>query len=1009
MSVRFRLLGPLEVLVDGQAVPMRSGRQRSLLAALLVDAGRVVGVRDLVWRIWGVATPAGARETLHSYVMRLRRTLGTAGSIVRTHPDGYLIDVPDDALDLTRFTAGVRAAAAAGGDPARVAALLAAALAEWRGDALSDVPSEPLHDDVVPALHEQRLTATEARVDADLALGRHQDVIAELADLTTRHPLRERFWAQRMLALYRADRPAEALRCYERARALITTELGAEPGPELRALHQSILTDDPALNPPGERRSAPEPLAHNDLPGDIPDFAGRESELDRLLATIPAAGTTTAVVISAIDGMAGIGKTTLAVHAAHRLAARYPDAQLFIDLRGHHDGLPAVEPVDALDTLLRALGVPGERIPASLDERARLWRAELTGRRALVVLDNAAGAAQVRPLLPGGAGCLVLVTSRGRLPDLDTAATISLDVLAPKAAAALFAAVVGDARTGESATESTTVTDVLRRCGFLPLAIRIAGARLRSRPAWTVAHLAAKLADEQARLAELAVGQRSVAAAFTLSYSQLEPTRQRLFRRLGLVPGTSFDAYVAAALAECAPADAERVLEDLVDVHLLRQSEFGRYHFHDLLGAYARTAADRIDDAADRNAAIGRLLDYYLATAHRAAVALDPNGHHAAITLGRPPTHGPDVTGYPAALSWLDGERANLAAAAGLAHERGRHRHAWQLPYTLWRYYRLRGDIDQWIRTHQIALVAARKDGAGEADVHRAIGHAYWAAGEFHTALDHQNSALRRYREIGDRWGEGSALNNIGNSYLHLSRYDEALACYRASIECRRAVGDRQGEGNALGNIGVIHTHLGRFDEALRHHNQAIELYRAIGDRRDEANALNNVGDVLTRIGTADEALRYQRQALALYRQAGDRWGEAVACNGIASAHRELGEYDSALERHAEALARIREIGQRQTECEILTALGRTQLAAGRPADAHDTYARALDLATDINDRYLAGNAHRGMALASEDTRPDTAAAHWRAALAIYTEINVPEADAVRARLAGGTVPTCRT
>ena len=1000
MSFQFRVLGPLEVVVDGRVVPVSSARQRSLLAALLVDANRVVPIRDLVRRIWGEATPAGARETLHSYVMRLRRTIG-GDSPVLTRPDGYLIEVADGALDLDRFTSGVRAAANDDADPARVAALLAAALAEWRGDALSDVPSEVLHSDVVPALNEQRLTAVELRVDADLRLGRHQDVIAELADLTTRYPLRERFWALRMLALYRSDRPADALRCYEAARTAIAAELGAEPGPELRALHQSVLTNDPALA--GRPQKTAEP--RSDLPGDIPDFAGRADELDRLLATIPAADTTgSAVVISAIDGMAGIGKTTFAVHAAHRLAARYPDAQLFIDLRAHHDGLPAVEPIDALDTLLRALGVPGERIPASLDERARLWRAELTGRRALVVLDNAASAAQVRPLLPGGAGCLALVTSRGRLPDLDTADTISLDVLAPPDAARLFTSIVGDGRATDAA-----VADVLRRCGHLPLAIRIAGARLRSRPAWTVAHLAEKLADEQARLVELAVGQRSVAAAFTLSYRDLTVAQQRLFRLVGLVPGTTFDTCVAAEVAECDLASAERVLEDLVDVHLLRQSEFGRYHFHDLLGAYARTAAERVDTDADRTAAIGRLLDYYLATAHRAVIALDPNGHHAAIQLGAPPRHGPDVDSYRAALSWLDSERGNLASVVQLAYEHGRFGHAWQLPYTLWRYYRLSGDIDQWISTHQIGLRAARQDGDGEADLHRAIGHAYWAAGEFHVALDHQNQALAHYRAAGDRWGEGSALNNIGNSYLHLSQYDEALARYHESLACRRAIGDRQGEGNVLGNIGIIYTHLGRFDEALGHHNAAIELYRQIGDIRDEANALNNLGDVLTRLGRADEAVRRQEQSLRLYRQAGDRWGEAVALNGIASARRALGRYAYALDRHWQALARIRAIGQRQTESVILNELGRTLLAAGRPDEARESCAQALSLALAMNDRYLAGNAYQGMAMATEDSDPVLAQRYWRAALAVYTEINVPDAHLVRERLAAAddtTVPT---
>ncbi|HEY0807956.1 MAG TPA: AfsR/SARP family transcriptional regulator, partial [Pseudonocardiaceae bacterium] len=331
MNFQFRLLGPLEVIADGRVVPVSSGRQRSLLAALLVDANRVVATRDLVRRIWGDANPAGTRETLHSYVMRLRRTLGAADSPVVTRPDGYLIEVADGALDLDRFTAGVRAARAVADDPARVAALLGDALAQWHGDALSDVPSETLHQDVVPTLHEQRLAAIELRVEADLRLERHQDVIAELADLTAKHPLRERLWAHRMLALYRGGRQADALNCYHEVRGLLADELGIGPGHQLQMLYQAILTDGAAIAtpPPSAIR-----LPRNDLPGDIADFAGRVNDLARLFDLVPAhrAGT---VVISAIDGMAGVGKTTLAVHAAHRLAQHYPDGQLFLDLRGH--------------------------------------------------------------------------------------------------------------------------------------------------------------------------------------------------------------------------------------------------------------------------------------------------------------------------------------------------------------------------------------------------------------------------------------------------------------------------------------------------------------------------------------------------------------------------------------------------------------------------------------------------------------------------------------------------
>ena len=403
MTYEFRLLGPLEVRSDGRIVPVTSAKQRVLLAALLVDANRVVSVDELANRLWD--NESTSRNTLHSYVMRLRRTLGDKAPLI-TRPDGYLIEVAPDTLDTTLFESWVRQART--DEPARAATLLRQALDLWRGEPLADIQSEYLRREVAPLWQERRLAAVESLIDADLRLGRHQDVATELADLTTRHPLRERFWVQRMLALYRSGRTAEALRCYTEVRAVLADELGADPSPELRDLHQAILTDDQSLAIPVPTRPR-----RNDLPGDIPDFVGRAEEFDRLLAVLRTP--TKAVVTSAIDGMAGTGKTTLAIHAAHRLADRYPDAQLFLDLRAHSEDSEPIEPAVALDTLLRALNVPPDRIPDGLDERAALWRAELADRKVLLLLDNAATTSQLRPLLPGSPTCLALITSRRRL------------------------------------------------------------------------------------------------------------------------------------------------------------------------------------------------------------------------------------------------------------------------------------------------------------------------------------------------------------------------------------------------------------------------------------------------------------------------------------------------------------------------------------------------------------------------------------------------------------------
>jgi DNA-binding SARP family transcriptional activator len=578
----FGLLGPLTVTYDGVPVPVKGARQRALLASLLVDANRIVSADELIARVWRPDPGGNARANLHTYIMRLRRALARGGVPVpiMTRPEGYLIEVAADALDLYRFDALVNEAKTA--EPARASVLLEEALALWSGAPLSDVPSEFLRREVVPSLAERRSLALETYVDAELALGHHHDLLVRLRELTAQYPLRERFWTQQMIALYRCGRPAEALTCFRTVAALLAEELGVAPSAEIQELHRAILARDPRLTAPVPRAEA----GRNDLPSDVPDFVGRSAELTRLLTTAGPEDGPTAVVT--IDGMAGVGKTAFAVRAAHRVAGRYRDAQLFVDLHGHNAGRRPADPAVALDVLLRAVGVAGERIPPGLDERAALWRTELIDRRVLIVLDDAADAAQVRPLLPGGSGCLVLVTSRRRLTDLDASDTLSLDVLPHADAMALFTRLAGE---GRAAAETAAVAEVVQACGCLPLALRIAGGRLRGRSSWTVGHLSRRLREHRPWLDEFATGDRSLTAAFTLSYERLSPDRQHMFRLLGLLCSTNVEAHQAAALADVRLDRAERLLEDLVDVHLLEQPTAGRYRLHDLLRRFACTKA----------------------------------------------------------------------------------------------------------------------------------------------------------------------------------------------------------------------------------------------------------------------------------------------------------------------------------------------------------------------------------------------------------------------------------
>ena len=652
--MEFRLLGPVEAWHGEVAVRLGRRRERCLLAILLLEAGSVVSADRLVDLLWDDDPPPTARASLSAHVSRLRNQLdpdgtGALGIRIVGRDGGYLADVAPDTVDAHRFRDLV-ARATAHHDPVQRSAELRRALALWRGPVFAGVASDRLRERLGHDLTEARMAATELAIDAEVEAGRAAEAIIELTAMVRAHPLRERLRAQLMLAMYRCGRTAEALQVYRETRQFLVTELGIEPGPELQELHEQILAGDSRLAGPVRptgRAAGP----RNDLPRDVADFTGRELDLRRVLEVLTGeAGAETAVTISAIDGMAGIGKTALAVHAAHRLTGRCPDAALFLDLRAHTAGQEPLEPAAALDTLLRAVGVPADSVPHELGERAALWRAELATRRMVVVLDNAATAAQVRPLLPGAPASVVIVTSRHRLTDLEAAHQISLDVLSPSEAVDLFDRVAGD---GRAAAEPEQVAAVVRLCGQLPLAIRIAAARLRSRPMWTVAHLAERLTQGQRRLDELAVGDRSVAAAFSLSYERLNPDQQRLFRRLGLVPVPDVDAHVAGALVGIDPEPAGQLLEELVEANLVQQPAPGRYRLHDLLRDHAAALAGTDEPEDERRDSTGRALDYYLHACAAAMALVNPRGVQNPhppdrTTAGHP---GPDRPGRRVGLA----------------------------------------------------------------------------------------------------------------------------------------------------------------------------------------------------------------------------------------------------------------------------------------------------------------------------------------------------------------------
>lgn len=667
----FGLLGPLEVHQTGTPIEIGSPKLRILLATLLVHSGRAVPTGRLSTAIWGEGQPENPRRAVQVCVARLR-TLLQRGPVIVTTSDGYMLDISPGHTDLGRFRALLREAdeAAVRSDPARESAVLRQALTLWRGEPLINVPSDLLRDEVVPRLQDERLAALERRLDLDLRLGRHVEIISELMDLTTRFALRERFWAQLMTALHRSGRRADALMTYHNARRHLAEELGIEPDDCLRQLHLTVLGYVPG--------SGTAPAVPRQLPAELAAFSGRSTEIARLDELVGDHDQSASVVV--ISGTAGVGKTVLALRWSRRMADQFPDGQLWVNLRGYDHRRP-VSPGDALVLLLRALGIKDGDIPPDMDGRAGLYRSVMDGRRMLVVVDNAGAAEQVRPLLPGSPSSAVLVTSRDELVGLvaDGARALQLDLFSAEEADDLLCRRLGSARV---AAEPGAAREIVERCARLPLALALAAARAAARPQLPLAMFAHQL---QAALDELATADAAtdIRAVFSWSYRTLSQPAARLFRLLAIHPGPDVSVD---AVTDLAGQSAKSQLNELVTAHLLAEHSLGRYVMHDLLRAYAAELTQQLDSAVCRDEALRRVLDYYLRTAHAAAILIEPT--RDATT--------PAVSGRPArfkdraqALEWCNIEYPNLLAAISRAADRDFDQHTWQL-------VRYLADFQQW-------------------------------------------------------------------------------------------------------------------------------------------------------------------------------------------------------------------------------------------------------------------------------------------------------------------------
>ncbi|MER6943842.1 BTAD domain-containing putative transcriptional regulator [Nonomuraea sp. NPDC000554] len=914
-NVRFAILGAVEVSAEGRELPPLAPRHRAFLGYLLLHSGTVLSVERLIEAMWGPTPPDTARAQVHAALTAMRRTLRAADAahLVQTRPAGYLITPAAGQLDLQEFATLV---AEAQSEPTPAVQTLRQALALWRGPAFAGVQAH-FAESARARLEDRRLAAVERLVELELATGRHAELIDQLAAELTAHPLRERLAGQLMLALHRAGRQADALAVGRDYRRRLADEQGLDPGHGFLAIEETVLRGEPpaaALIRPAQAEppaaATARPVAAF-LPYDVADFAGRSVQVEELCG--PASQT---VTISVIDGMAGIGKTALAVHAAHRLAQRYPDGQLFIDLHAHTAGQRPLEPAEALEMLLRQLGVATERIPASITERAALWRAELAGRRVLLVLDNAADAARVRPLLPGTSNSLVLITSRQRLTDLDGARAVSMDVLPLPDAFALFTGIVGE----RAAAESEAVAEVLLLCGFLPLAVRIAATRLRHRPRWSVAHLAERLRDERRRLTELARSERGVAAAFTLSYRQLTADQQQLFRLLGLHPGRDIEPHAAAALADLPVERTEDLLEDLLDAHMLQQRAFGRYVFHDLLRQYAAQLAAEQEPPQAGEAAMTRLLGHQLTTASDAMNLLYPDSAHRRPRIERSASSPVPVHDAPRALAWLEAERANLVLAADRNLT-----HTGLLATTLYRYLYDHAHHDDALALYGKALRAARcrEDLAGEGRALTDLGWVHQVQGSHDVAREHFDRALAACRTAEDLRGQARALVGLGRVGTDEGDHERAKEANLRALELFRDIGDRFGEAVTLDYLGIVHERLGQYAQAADLHRQALELSREIGSRGGEADALDNLGVACTRLGRHAEARDHHEQALELYRHFGYRRGEAKALNSLAEIAATMGDPGQAVRLHTTALDLAVELSNRSEERRAREAIAR--------------------------------------------------------------------------------------
>lgn len=943
--MEIRVLGPVQAWADGDEIDLGPRKRRHLLALLALELGRLVPLDRLVDLLWGTDPPAGARRVIFAHISRLRHTLAEAGAErygveIATVDPGYALHADPDRVDVHRFHRLVRLAAQAEA-PKQRADTLRTALELWRGDPLEGID---LRDLAVGGLEDARLAAVEDRVEADLDSGRHLDLVDELTTLHAVHPYRERLLRQLMLAQYRSGDPKGAVDSYESHRAALADQLGLDLGAELVRLREQIERRSSELDRRTDQSTATKgspKVVPAQLPATVGGFVGRTDQLGILDKAVH----NSAVLL--VTGSAGVGKTALTVRWTHQLRPRFPDGQLFVDLRGY-SGVPPMTPLAALAYLLPALGVDADEVPFELDAASALFRNLLADRRIVLVLDNVVSAEQVRPLLPDRPGTLVVITSRDRLEGLE-AERIRLDVLDEADSLELLARVIGRERI---ATEPEAAERLAELCAQLPLALRIAAANLTDDPTRDLAGYVRELQVGN-RLAALEVEgdeETAVRAAIDLSYGRLEAEARRMFRLFGLVPGPDLPTDAAAALAGSTTEHVGALLGQLANANLLDEHVPGRFSGHDLLRLYARERS-----AGEEPAAFQRLTDWYLGRVNAAADLLYPQ-------LLRLPENTGGGSAFPDpvhALGWLDQERRNLVALVPEAGDR-----AFRLSDALRGFFLHRRHAVDWITTAQAGRTAAEEAGnrRAQAAAELSIAQAHRAVNRYDEALEHDHRAEVLAAEAGWREGESAAVGNLGNTYKLLGRLSEAAEHFTRALALDEAIGRVDGLANNLGNLGSLYRDLGRLDLALDYQTRALALQRERGTRAGQANTLSNLGHIHLDSGRLDEALAHLTASLLLRREIGDQPGEAASLDGLASVHCAAGRFDEARTHADAALELARDVGRRDFEAAALNTQGTIEAAQGAFARAVELHELARELTRAIGNRQIEANV--GVALA---------------------------------------------